>query len=94
MIGQPVNEVMTIGVDNDVMTAHGGAMTTATGEARTLTRSQGARLAQCDAAAQAKLRALRLELLTELRADGWTLRELATLMRCTKQRVAVMLRAR
>ena len=94
MMGQPVNEVMTIGVDNDVMTAQGGVMTTATGEARKLTRSQQARLAQCNAQAQEALRLLRLELLTELHADGWTLRELGALLGCSKQRVAVMMRAR
>lgn len=128
MIGQPVNEVMTNAVDNDVMTAqccrmkryatklegvvrgsskmwvteedlarsHRAAQSAraARGEPRTLSRPQQARLAQCNAQAQQALRALRLELLTELRADGWQLSELAALMGCSKQRVAVMLRAR
>lgn len=81
-------------VDSVRASGHGVRMTTASGGARKLTKSQEARLRACDSAAQESLRALRYELLTELRAQGWTLPELGALLGCSRQRVHLLLRGR
>lgn len=59
---------------------------------RKLTKAQERLFSQCNRAAQRQLRITRFKLLTDLRTEGWTLSELATLFGCSKQRISLMLR--
>lgn len=64
------------------------------GTPRKLTKAQERTLSLVNAAAQEKLRTMRYELLTELRAQGWTLPELGALLGCSRQRIHLLLRGR
>ena len=59
-----------------------------------LTDEQEALAARCSIPAVLELLRARLVLLRTLRDDGWTLQQLATLMRTSRQRVHQLLNAR
>lgn len=67
---------------------------TSMGDERRLTARQRRELDAVSTEAFGRLRARRGALLTELRAQGWSLPELARLLGVSKQRIAALLRAR
>lgn len=60
---------------------------------RKLTPSQAKRWERCNRAAREELHEEELELLRELRAEGWSLSEIGGLLGVSKQRVEYMLKS-